>query len=91
MKALGWVPAHATRDGTYEHLNGRVPKHIKHELHVLLVAYGKVQKNCVKALNAARRQDGATREGVKQEGATQEGVKQERVKQEGAGAVRCVD
>jgi endonuclease-3 len=43
--ALGWVPKSADRDRTYEHLNTRVPDEIKYELHVLLVAHGKVYKN----------------------------------------------
>merc|ERR1712087_812027 len=51
--ALGWVPKTATRDQTYEHLNRRVPNEIKHELHVLLVEYGKLQRNCVKQLRQA--------------------------------------
>jgi len=41
--ALGWVPKHATRDTTYEHLNGIVPGELKHELHVLLVEHGKAR------------------------------------------------
>eukprot|EP00965_Chrysotila_dentata_P109497 3618518-Pleurochrysis_carterae.AAC.2 len=48
--SLGWVPKSATRDQTYEHLNRRVPDDIKYELHVLLVEYGKMTKNEVKAL-----------------------------------------
>lgn len=51
--ALGWVPKGASRDQTYEHLNRRVPDEIKHELHVLLVEYGKLQRNCVKQLRQA--------------------------------------
>ena len=53
--ALGWVPKNADRDGTYEHLNRRVPPEIKYELHVLLVRHGKDYKNDVKVLRQAVR------------------------------------
>ena len=43
--SLGWVPKSADRDGTYEHLNRRVPDAIKYDLHVLLVEHGKQYKN----------------------------------------------
>ena len=32
--ALGWVPKNADRDGTYAHLNARVPDGLKYALHV---------------------------------------------------------
>ena len=48
--ALGWVPKAADRDGTYEHLNLRVPDELKYELHVLLVEHGKQYKNQVTVL-----------------------------------------
>lgn len=51
--ALGWVPKGADRDGTYEHLNRRVPDSIKYELHVLLVEHGKQYKNDTKVLRQA--------------------------------------
>ncbi|KAK9862353.1 hypothetical protein WJX84_000490, partial [Apatococcus fuscideae] len=38
-KRLGWVPAKASRDEAYEHLNMRVPDDIKYDLHVLLVGH----------------------------------------------------
>lgn len=48
--ALGWVPKSADRDGTYAHLNARVPDELKYALHVLLVEHGKVYKNGVAEL-----------------------------------------
>jgi len=48
--ALGWVPKTADRDGTYAHLNARVPDGLKYALHVLLVEHGKVYKNSVAEL-----------------------------------------
>ena len=48
--ALGWVPKSADRDGTYEHLNRRVPGELKYELHILLVAHGKAHRNDVSLL-----------------------------------------
>ena len=48
--ALGWVPKTADRDGTYAHLNTRVPDELKYALHVLLVEHGKVYKNSVAEL-----------------------------------------
>ena len=39
--SLGWVPAKADREDTYEHLNRCVPDNVKFDLHVLLVRYGK--------------------------------------------------
>ena len=48
--ALGWVPRSASRDETYTHLNAIVPAEIKYPLHVMLVEYGKQQKNDVALL-----------------------------------------
>lgn len=48
-KALGWVPPSAGREQAYEHLNARVPDDVKYELHVLMVAHGKVCGACSKA------------------------------------------
>lgn len=38
---LGWVPASATRESAYEHLNETVPAEVKLDLHCLLVTHGK--------------------------------------------------
>lgn len=54
--ALGWVPKAADRDGTYEHLNLRVPDEIKYSLHVLLVEHGKQYKNDVAVLRKMARE-----------------------------------
>lgn len=50
--ALGWVPSFASRDQTYEHLNNIVPDEIKYPLHVMLVQYGKQEKNDVRLLRS---------------------------------------
>jgi len=47
-KALGWVPAAASREKAYEHLNRRIPDDVKFSLHVLLVEHGKCCKRCAK-------------------------------------------
>jgi endonuclease-3 len=57
-KALGWVPQSADREGTYAHLNARVPPALKHALHVLLVAHGKAFRNEPGPLRAALRAAG---------------------------------
>jgi hypothetical protein len=44
---LGWAPADATREQTYEHLNRRIPDDAKYDLHVLLVDHGKRCAACV--------------------------------------------
>jgi endonuclease III len=50
--ALGWVPRSASRDQTYQHLNTIVPDEIKYPLHVMLVQYGKQEKNDVRLLRS---------------------------------------
>ena len=45
-KDLSWIPKSASREDAYVHLNERVPDHIKYDLHVLLVAHGKVCSYC---------------------------------------------
>eukprot|EP00967_Tisochrysis_lutea_P015872 scaffold17878_cov34-Tisochrysis_lutea.AAC.3 len=50
--ALGWVSSSASRDQTYEHLNAVIPDDIKYPLHVMLVQYGKQEKNNIKLLRA---------------------------------------
>lgn len=43
---LGWVPKNSSREQSYEHLRRRVPDSVAHDLHVLLVAHGKVCPSC---------------------------------------------
>ena len=43
---LGWVPASATRESAYEHLNKTVPAEVKLDLHCLMVAHGKHCHSC---------------------------------------------
>lgn len=45
---LGWLPANASREHAYEHLNRRVPDACKLDLHVLLVEHGKCCTRCAK-------------------------------------------
>ncbi|CDZ97448.1 NTH [Phaffia rhodozyma] len=45
-KQLGWVPAKANRETTYEHLDVRIPGELKYALHVLLIAHGKSCSRC---------------------------------------------
>lgn len=47
-KQQGWVPASATRETTYEHMNKRVPDALKYDLHCLLVEHGKRCYTCAK-------------------------------------------
>jgi endonuclease-3 len=47
-KRLGWVPAAASREDTYKHLNNRIPDCVKYSLHVLLVLHGKKCVSCCK-------------------------------------------
>ncbi|KAL2069160.1 hypothetical protein VTL71DRAFT_15498 [Oculimacula yallundae] len=45
-KWLGWVPEKANRDQTYSHCEVRVPDHLKHSLHQLLIMHGKKCYRC---------------------------------------------
>lgn len=45
-KWLGWVPAAATRNSTYAHLDVRVPDELKYALHYLLIRHGKACARC---------------------------------------------
>ncbi|KAG1670356.1 hypothetical protein FOA52_000116 [Chlamydomonas sp. UWO 241] len=45
---LGWLPAGASREAAYEHLNRTVPGHLKYDLHVLMVQHGKACGACAK-------------------------------------------
>ena len=47
-KKLGWLPADASREQAYEHLNRRVPNECKLDLHILLVEHGKCCAKCAK-------------------------------------------
>ncbi|KAK7744444.1 hypothetical protein SLS53_003328 [Cytospora paraplurivora] len=43
---LGWRPAKASRDETYQHLDVRIPDEDKYGLHILLVSHGKTCDEC---------------------------------------------
>lgn len=47
-KTMKWVPASATAELTYAHMNARVPDEAKYALHVLLVEHGKRCPRCAK-------------------------------------------
>ena len=47
-KKLDWLPADASREQAYEHLNRRVPDECKLDLHILLVEHGKCCAKCAK-------------------------------------------
>ena len=47
-KKLNWLPADASREQAYEHLNRRVPNECKLDLHILLVEHGKCCAKCAK-------------------------------------------
>ena len=47
-KKLNWLPADASREQAYEHLNRRVPDECKLDLHILLVEHGKCCAKCAK-------------------------------------------
>ena len=47
-KKLDWLPADASREQAYEHLNRRVPNECKLDLHILLVEHGKCCAKCAK-------------------------------------------
>ncbi len=55
LQSLRWVPASATRDQAYEHLNARVPDDVKYALHVLMVEHGKRCAGCAKGAHIKRR------------------------------------
>lgn len=57
-KAMGWVPAKATRDEAYAHLNARIPDDLKYDLHVLLVNHGKRCPRCAKNGKPRKASDG---------------------------------
>ena len=82
--ALNWVPNAADRDGTYAHLNRRVPAAIKYEMHVLLVEHGKVHKNGVaelKKMASAVSEAGAS-SGERHPAPAHDGALEEQVKAE---------
>jgi endonuclease-3 len=56
---LRWVPAAATREQAYQHLNARVPAECKVALHVLLVEHGKRCPACAKGGRLATMKSGA--------------------------------
>lgn len=52
-KYLSWVPAKATREDTYHHLDTRIPNDLKYSLHCLLIRHGRTCKHCKAGPQAA--------------------------------------
>eukprot|EP00322_Chrysochromulina_rotalis_P028461 CAMPEP_0115831412 /NCGR_PEP_ID=MMETSP0287-20121206/2127_1 /TAXON_ID=412157 /ORGANISM="Chrysochromulina rotalis, Strain UIO044" /LENGTH=317 /DNA_ID=CAMNT_0003284761 /DNA_START=8 /DNA_END=961 /DNA_ORIENTATION=- len=75
--ALGWVPKTADRDGTYEHLNMRVPDEIKYETHVLLVEHGKIYKNQTSVLRKLMSEEPCGEEALSMQVASASAIKLE--------------
>jgi endonuclease III len=42
----GWRPLKASRENTQAHLNARIPKEVKFDLHFLLLAHGRACPTC---------------------------------------------
>ncbi|KAG0513646.1 hypothetical protein BDA96_10G120200 [Sorghum bicolor] len=47
-KAMGWVPATASREKAYIHLNNKIPDDLKFDLNCLFVTHGKLCQSCTK-------------------------------------------
>ncbi|TVU11872.1 hypothetical protein EJB05_45482, partial [Eragrostis curvula] len=49
-KAMGWVPATASREKAYSHLNNKIPDDLKFDLNCLFVTHGKLCQACSRKL-----------------------------------------
>uniref|UniRef100_A0A0D9WNR3 HhH-GPD domain-containing protein n=1 Tax=Leersia perrieri TaxID=77586 RepID=A0A0D9WNR3_9ORYZ len=47
-KSIGWVPATASREKAYLHLNSKIPDDLKFDLNCLFVTHGKLCQSCAK-------------------------------------------
>lgn len=45
-KYLSWIPAKASREDAYHHLDTRIPNDLKYSLHCLLIRHGRTCKHC---------------------------------------------
>ncbi|KAL6861739.1 hypothetical protein ACP4OV_017439 [Aristida adscensionis] len=56
-KAMGWVPATASREKAYIHLNSKIPDDLKFDLNCLFVTHGKLCHLCTKKLGGEKNKD----------------------------------
>ncbi|XP_052159099.1 putative DNA glycosylase At3g47830 [Oryza glaberrima] len=52
--AIGWVPATASRERAYLHLNSKIPDDLKFDLNCLFVTHGKLCQSCSKKLGGQK-------------------------------------
>nr|CAB3467630.1 unnamed protein product [Digitaria exilis] len=53
-KAMGWVPATASREKAYIHLNNKIPDDLKFDLNCLFVTHGKLCQTCAKKMGTEK-------------------------------------
>ncbi|KAJ1258788.1 hypothetical protein BS78_10G102000 [Paspalum vaginatum] len=53
-KAMGWVPATASREKAYIHLNNKIPDDLKFDLNCLFVTHGKLCHSCTKKMGGEK-------------------------------------
>uniref|UniRef100_J3MCT2 HhH-GPD domain-containing protein n=2 Tax=Oryza brachyantha TaxID=4533 RepID=J3MCT2_ORYBR len=53
-KAIGWIPATASREKAYLHLNSKIPDDLKFDLNCLFVTHGKLCQSCAKKLGGKK-------------------------------------
>ncbi|KAL6605871.1 hypothetical protein ACP70R_041524 [Stipagrostis hirtigluma subsp. patula] len=56
-KAMGWVPATASREKAYIHLNRKIPDDLKFDLNCLFVTHGKLCQLCTKKMGSEKSKD----------------------------------
>lgn len=49
---MGWVPATASREKAYIHLNNKIPDDLKFDLNCLFVTHGKLCQSCTKKVGS---------------------------------------
>jgi endonuclease III len=52
---MGWVPATASREKAYIHLNNKIPDDLKFDLNCLFVTHGKLCQSCTKKVGSDKR------------------------------------
>ncbi|WVZ81814.1 hypothetical protein U9M48_029153 [Paspalum notatum var. saurae] len=56
-KAMGWVPATASREKAYIHLNNKLPDDLKFDLNCLFVTHGKLCHSCTKKIGGEKNKE----------------------------------
>lgn len=51
---MGWVPATASREKAYIHLNNKIPDDLKFDLNCLFVTHGKLCQTCAKKMGSEK-------------------------------------